>query len=288
VDCTYSADLADGTNRTNTATASLFGEDYTGTADVLFDGETEMTELDECINVWDDNGTSADDSDDTDLGEVCLDDLDGNDQLTFTHTILIGPFECGEHTFTNTARFEAADTDETGSDSYTIVVDVPCPEGCTLTPGYWKTHNESFLGGAPHDDTWLLIPPAAEDSPFFLSGQSYFEVLWTAPKGNAYYNLAFHYIAAELNMLNGADGSSIQTEFDTATGLFNTYTPAEIGALKGNNALRQQFISLAGTLGAYNEGLIGPGHCDEDGSSTTTAGIGRSLAVEPRRGGLVG
>ena len=288
VDCTYSADLPDGADRTNTATASLFGEDYTGTADVLFDGDTEVTELDECINVWDDNGTPADDSDDTDLGEVCLEDLDGDDQFTFTHTILIGPFECGEHTFTNTARFAAVDTDETGSDSYTIAIDVPCPEGCTLTPGYWKTHNESFWGGAPHDDAWLLIPPAAEDSPFFLSGQSYFDVLWTAPKGNAYYNLAFHYIAAELNMLNGADGSSIQTDFDAATGLFNTYTPAEIGALKGNNALRQQFISLAGTLGAYNEGLIGPGHCDDDGSSTNTAGTGPSVAVQPRRGGLVG
>jgi len=288
VDCTYSADLSDGSNRTNTATASLFGEDYTGTADVLFDGDTEVTELDECIDVWDDNGTPADDSDDTDLGEVCLEDLDGNDQFTFTHTILIGPFECGEHTFTNTAHFAAGDTDETGSDSYTIVIDVPCPEGCTLTPGYWKTHNESFRGGAPHDDTWLLILPSAEDSPFFFSGQSYFDVLWTAPKGNAYYNLAFHYIAAELNMLNGADGSSIQTEFDTATHLFNTNTPAGIGALKGKDALRQQFISLAGTLGDYNEGLIGPGHCDEDGSSTDTAGMGQSLAVEPRRGGLVG
>jgi len=283
VDCSYSADLPDGTDRLNTATASLFGEDYTGDADVLFDGDSDVTELDTCIDVWDDNGTPGDDTDDTYLGEVCLDDLDAEDSFTFSHSIEVGPYECGEHTFTNVARFEASDTDETGSDDYIVAIDVPCPEGCTLTPGYWKTHNESFPGGAPADDTWLLILPSAEDSPFFLSGQTYYEVLWTAPKGNVYYNLSFHYIAAELNMLNGADGSSIQTEFDTATDLFETYTPTEIGALKGNNALRQQFISLAGTLGSYNEGLIGPGHCDDDGSGGETAAAGRVMAADLRR-----
>jgi hypothetical protein len=33
--------------------------------------------------------------------------------------------------------------------------------------------------------------------------------------------------------------------------------------LKGHDALRQQFISLAGVLGAYNEGITGPGHCED-------------------------
>ena len=49
----------------------------------------------------------------------------------------------------------------------------------------------------------------------------------------------------------------------TAAGLFSTYTPAQIAALKGNDPLRQQFISLGGLLGSYNEGAIGPGHCSE-------------------------
>ena len=75
--------------------------------------------------------------------------------------------------------------------------------GCTLTPGYWKTH--STYGPAPYDETWALV---GEDTPFFLSGQSYYDVLWTSPAGNAYYNLSFHYIAAELNDLNGADFSA--------------------------------------------------------------------------------
>jgi len=137
--------------------------------------------------------------------------------------------------------------------------DIEPAGGCTLTPGYWKTHSE--FGPAPYDDTWAQLPNGASTT-FFLSGKSYYQVLWTSPAGNAYYNLSFHYIAAGLNFMNGADPSAAQAAYDAATILFNTYTPAQIAALRGSNPLRQQFISLAGILGNYNEGIIGPGHCD--------------------------
>jgi hypothetical protein len=71
-------------------------------------------------------------------------------------------------------------------------------------------------------------------------------------------------MAARLNILDGASApASVSSAITTATGLFGAYTPAQIGALSGSNALRKQFVALAGTLGSYNEGLIGPGHCDE-------------------------
>jgi hypothetical protein len=89
-----------------------------------------------------------------------------------------------------------------------IDINVPCGGGCTLTPGYWKTH--SSYGPAPYDDTWAQI---GEDTIFFLSGQSYYDVLWTNPEGNAYYILAHAYIAAQLNLLNGA---SAPAEVDVA------------------------------------------------------------------------
>jgi hypothetical protein len=299
--CSYSAVLPDGTDRTNTATATLFGQAYDDTVDVLFGENTTVGETDECIDVTDDNGTPGDATDDIDLGTVCVGDLDENDSFTFDlYEIEIGPFECGETEFTNTASFATSDQDgeddDTGSASYVIAIDVPCPEGCTLTLGYWKTHNFSFHDGlaAPPDDTWLLLGDAdgdladeAEDETFFLSGQTYYEVLWTSGGGNAYYLLARQYIAAQLNVLNGADDSAIATAFSEATTLFETYTPAEIGALKGKDALRQQFITLAGTLGSYNEGLIGPGHCDEDGASTLTA-ASTQLAIGRRSAPMIG
>jgi predicted extracellular nuclease len=116
------------------------------------------------------------------------------------------------------------------------------------TPGYWKTHSE--YGPAPYDDTWALLPDGA-DTPFFLSGQTYYEVLWTSPSGgNAYYILAQYYIAAKLNLLSGAYLGAVQTAFDAATVLFNTYTPEQVAAAKGKNGkeLRDQFISLAEAL----------------------------------------
>jgi hypothetical protein len=247
--CDYSADLPDGSNRTNTATATLNSIDFTGTADVIFGDPT--TEVDECIDVTDDRYGS--------LGLVCA----GDAPKTFNYSLYVGPYDaCGTYQFTNIASFITNDTGTTGGDSWTIDIDVPC-EGCTLTPGYWKTHSQK--GPAPYDDNWVNLGPDEEDTIFFLSGQSYYEVLWTAPRGNAYYILAHAYIAAKLNFLNGADPSAAQAAFDEATALFNHYNPEEIADAKGKTGkeLRAQFIDLAEILDDYNNGYIGPGHCSE-------------------------
>ncbi len=301
VDCSYSADLPDGDDRLNTATATLFGIGYDGTANVTFDLDSPTVEIDECIDITDDAGT-VDTADDLDLGTVCVGDLDGNDQWTDEYTLDIGPFEeCGQYTFTNTVSFVTTDddndTDESGSDSYTVTIDVPCPEGCTLTQGYWKTHNETFWGGAPADPTWYLLGDVDTDLSsegegelfFGNAGLTYFDAMWTAPKGNAYFQLSRQYIAAILNQLDGAAvPGSVQAAIDSAETLFETYTPAQVAAAKGKNGkeLRSQFTSLAGTLASYNEGLIGPGHCDEDGSSIDASS--RSLFVDRRMGRGIG
>ena len=130
--------------------------------------------------------------------------------------------------------------------------------GCTRSKGYWKTH--SMYGPAPYDSTWALV---GEDSTFFLSNQSYYQVMWTPPSGgNAYYILAHQYIGTKLNFENGADPSEAQEAFDEATDLFDTYTPEYIRSLKGNNPIRQQFLELKDILDEYNNGIIGPGNCE--------------------------
>ncbi len=267
---TYTAILPDASNRTNTATATLqnYRYDYqlnptsggttnfTGTADVDF-SKAAITEIDECIDVSDDHAGA--------LGTVCI----GDAPKTFTYSLNIGPYDvCGNYEFMNVASFVTNDTGATGSGSWTVKVSVPCSGGCTLSQGYWKTHSK--YGPAPYDETWAQI---GEDTTFFLSGQSYYDVLWTNPKGgNAYYILAHQYIAAELNNLNEADFSAAQAAFDAAKTLFNAYTPAQVAALKGNSAVRKQFIDLATTLENYSTGVIGPGHCDE---SSGDAGVSK-------------
>jgi hypothetical protein len=143
--------------------------------------------------------------------------------------------------------------------------------GCSYTQGYWKTH--SIYGPAtPADDTWNELPDGP-DTEFYLSGATYYDVFWTAPKGNKYYSLAHQFMAAQLNFLNGADPSAAQTAYDAAKLLFETHTPADV---KADKDLNKEFGSYIGTLTDYNEGTIGPGHCDdgeEDDDKSVDANI---------------
>lgn len=131
------------------------------------------------------------------------------------------------------------------------------PEGCTLTPGYWKTHS-IYAKPSKYDPTW----GGREDDTFYLSGKTWYEVLKTSKGGNPYYILAFQYIAA---VLNGDAGASTTPEVDQALGyaedFFETYTPSSAKGL--SKSKRNEVISYAQILDRYNNGYIGPGHCSD-------------------------
>jgi cysteine-rich repeat protein len=118
-------------------------------------------------------------------------------------------------------------------------------EGCTLTQGYWKNH-----GGWPS--------PYEQGDTFFNSGESWIQILKSPPKGgDAYLILAHQYIAYKLNQASGANlPGDLATQ---AEGYLNTYNPTEVPK---KSADRSSMIELAGTLDQYNNGLLGPGHCD--------------------------
>ena len=245
-ECTYST-VVDEVVTSNTVTAITDIGPFVVTVPVIFDAP--IGEVDECVNVTDDKFG--------DLGTVCAGDAD----KTFKYSMTVGPFEtCGLYEVANKASFMTNDTGAYGFDVVKIPVDVPCDEGCTLTPGYWKTH--SSYGPAPYDDTWAQI---GEGTAFFFSGKSYYEVLQTpSAGGNAYYILARAYIAAKLNQLNGASvPDAVATAFASATVLFDNpaHTPAYVGGLKGS--ARATWINLAYVLDRYNNGLYGPMHCSE-------------------------
>lgn len=258
--CAYSASVPDASDRLNTATATLQNFDYdsaqtgspvgttdfSGTANVSFAGAS-VVEVDECIAVTDDHFGF--------LGTICADTL----PVTFIYVLYVGPYDaCGTYEFINIASFVTVDDDNdtgaTGSDDHTVVVNVPCPS-CTLTQGYWKTHSEH--GPAPYDDTWALLPNGA-DTMFFGTGMTWYEMFWTPPTGNPYIQLAHQYMAAKLNELNGSDVSAISQTLIDAQALLSAYTPATLPTNK-----RAQARNLATILDNYNNGLIGPGHCDE-------------------------
>jgi hypothetical protein len=247
--CTYSQALGGAINGTNTATATTTGEvgGGTGTAPVTFGAPTSVT--DECITI-DDNRYGS-------LGGVCADASPFTKKLGYT--LPIGPYDaCGPQTYENTASFVTTDTGATGSDSVTVSSNVTCdPNSCTLTQGYWKTH--SAYGPAPYDATWALLP-GAENTPFFLSGTTWYGVYAVRPRDGAYWQLAHQYVAAKLNSLNGTSLASVQASFDAATALFSAKTPAEVGK---NGPAANQAKALASALEAFNSGAVGPGHCSE-------------------------
>lgn len=257
LNCTYEAELPDGETRTNTATVVTSGDvpGGSGTAEVDFE-DAPVTEVDAEVEV-----------DDTLAG--LLGTVDAADApYSFTYGLVFGTqgevdvlVECGETLTRNVASFVTNDTGSEGSDDWSVKTTVDCtPEGCALSPGYWRTHSE--YGPAPYDATWAELEDGA-DTPFFLSGQSYYEVMWTPPRGNAYYQLAFQYAAAVLNGLAGAEMSSVEEAMEDAAALFEAYTPAEIAALRGNNAVRAEFLSLAAILDNFNNGNLGPAKCGD-------------------------
>ena len=126
------------------------------------------------------------------------------------------------------------------------------------TPGMWKTHSQ--YGPAPYHCTW--DGKDGGDAPFFGTGFSYYEVLHIPPKGQAYFILAHQYIAAELNMLNGASMSlDVLDAWEEAGELLVKYEAKVSIPKKGED--RALAIQLYELLDDYNNGLIGPGHCSE-------------------------
>lgn len=247
VNCGYSVSVAAPYNGINTATAGTSNpmvEGGSGTAVFAFGQPTNL--VDECITISDDC---------TSMQTLCS----SNAPSTVNYSCPVGPYaSCSDNLYTNNADFTTNDTGATGSSSCTVSVNVPCG-GCTLTQGYWKTH--SSYGPAPYDDNWANV---GENTMFYLSGKTWYQVLWTPPAGNAYYILAHQYIAAKLNILNGASSTdAVDAAINCAEMHFGIYTPAYISGLTNKSKIRLKMLSMATTLDNYNNGIIGPGHCDE-------------------------
>jgi hypothetical protein len=126
----------------------------------------------------------------------------------------------------------------------------PCEElcGCSFGQGYWG-NTPGVVWPAPYD----------RNATFFLSGKTWQQVLDTPVGGNAYYNLAHQYIAAVLNVANGAcEPSGVQDIIALATAWFETNAPAACGP--GTCGLQ---VTWAGILESYNQGTYpgGPSPC---------------------------
>lgn len=244
--CTYYADLPDEKERENTATVKTEGyvEGNTATANVIF-GDPAKT-VDDCVKVIDDTGETI-------LGTVCSYEA----PKYFKYSMQVGPYwKCGEHQFKNVASFVTKDTSATASAYHVVDIKVPCLYGCTRTQGYWKTHSK--YGPAPYDSTWAQLPQG-ENTIFFKSNKSWYDVFWTPPKGDAYYILAHQYMAAKLNRLAMADTSIVRDVIKYAEEYFANAKPGETLT----TAKRDEILAWAKILDEFNNGLMEVQHCGD-------------------------
>jgi hypothetical protein len=154
----------------------------------------------------------------------------------------------------NVATLTEGDTHETRTAEAVVHLTAPpCPVpppsvGCVLTQGFWKTHPNAW----PED--------YSPDATFFLSGETWLYVLGTEPRGDAYYILAHQYIAAVLNVANGATPpEEVSAVIDAATAWFETNGPG----VPASSPEGQTLIQWADVLAAFNEGRMSVPHCED-------------------------
>lgn len=152
LECTYTADLPDREERTNTATATQQNYSYDAEGAATATGTTEYDDdadvvfglgEDNCVEVWDDK---TDPSNPVFLGHACAQDdasnpdgatlVDGDGNADFSYSLTVGRadgvdvyLECGETYLTNTAELRYLGEEE-GFDQaeWTVWVDVYCAE----------------------------------------------------------------------------------------------------------------------------------------------------------------
>ena len=159
--CTYDTGLQDGPDAnpfgpTNTAIATQqlynFASDGSASADGTLDYQgTWPIDFSQASISYVDEAIDVDDSYAGFLGTVYATDTlpaSFNYQRTVTADIIF----CGSFTVENTADFVTIDTQATGDDSVSVVIEVPC-QGCT--PGFWQGGAGSQLWNEPNDPQWV-------------------------------------------------------------------------------------------------------------------------------------
>ena len=118
---------------------------------------------------------------------------------------------------------------------------------CTYTQGYWRNHPDAW------PVTSLTLGTVTYQAGELMA------ILDNPARGNGLVILAHQLIAAKLNIANGADPSAVQQTITEADDMIGALVVPPIG---DGYLAPDQTSSLTETLTEYNEGTIGPGHCE--------------------------
>lgn len=190
----------------------------------------------------------------------------GDGCVEYTTTIRNVSAACGAHaTLDNVATLTESSSRETRSDSASVDISTgACSAGCTLTIGFWKNH----AGGRGHnaDEVTPLLPVllgsagGLETITVASAAQAVTLLSNSGNASNGINKLYAQLLGAKLNIESGSSASASSATIAAADAFLATHGAADWMSLTG--AQKQQVLSWQSTLDDYNNGLIGPGHCD--------------------------
>lgn len=127
---------------------------------------------------------------------------------------------------------------------------LPCVGGtsCTYSQGYWRNHPDAW------PVTSLTLGTVIYEAAELMA------ILDNPARGNGLTILGHQLIAAKLNVANGADPSAVQQAITDADNMIGGLIVPPIG---DGYLPPGQTGDLTETITEYNEGTIGPGHCDD-------------------------
>jgi hypothetical protein len=178
-------------------------------------------------------------------------------------------------TVTNTSA--ACDLNATSKNTATLTTDVgtmsasastglytgACPGGCTLTIGYWKTH-AGFTGRNADRVTpylpKLLGSGGGKTVVVTTASQALALLSMSGDASNGVNKLYAQELAAKLNVAHGASPATVASTLTVSDAFLVLYNSGDWSSL--NKTQKNNVNQWMTTLDSYNNGLIGPGHCN--------------------------
>lgn len=175
------------------------------------------------------------------------------------------------------------------------------PDCCTFTQGRWKNFHADRPENSPQHIPWpeqCFDDTTTSEHAELWPGQTMLDVFGLPVGGCACINLAHQWMAATLNRCNNACADSIVASALAEGGAIlrnATLCPDNLGPQTVYPDARSRALDLAAILDQYNNGLRGPGHCDDeppecpefrcDGGCTNTQGFYKQHNAHQTKGG---
>ena len=261
VNCTYSASVSNGNDRTNVATAATANAQFTGSAAVHFgDPSVETdTSASATFNVVCPAGFTC-----SAPGPMTFTGDASNDfDVTVSNT---GAACDSEYVLSVYGTLtESSSSRAMGDNDSQAIYTCPCQVGCTLTIGYWKTH--AGFTGHNADRVTELLPQWLGTMGGLKSvkvGTATYAVtvlsMGVGDPSNGITKLYAQLLGAKLNAARGASTTDIASAMGAADAFLANKNNTDWNGLAKN--AKNQVIGWMSTFDNYNNGLIGPGHCN--------------------------